>query len=207
MTYSMKINSDAKDVDQKSCKCSYCNNTAYITTSHITPIDQTANNNDKNAKGDIYGDNPYAVAIYFCKSCMKNTFMYFYKDYTKTASNELKIVFIDDDPMMCQVMKTFLKDYNITVFNDAVKGVIYIGQELPDLVILDIHMPQITGMEVLKIIKSDAKTSHIPVIILTGDDSYIMKEKAKAEQVASYMNKPFTRTMMTELVGTVIKKR
>ena len=63
-------------------------------------------------------------------------------------------------------------------------------EEQPDLVLLDMNLPRVNGIEVLQRIKSEAATKHIPVVMLTTSDSRIDKAQAYINHVNSYLVKP-----------------
>jgi CheY-like chemotaxis protein len=81
------------------------------------------------------------------------------------------ILVVDDSPMIIHLVSSILEDYHM---HFALNGqeAIEIIQSNPniDLVLLDIEMPKMDGYEVIKILKSDAKTKDIPVIYLTVKD-------------------------------------
>ena len=63
---------------------------------------------------------------------------------------------------------------------------------LPDLILLDIMMPDISGFDVLTVLKTSEKTRHIPIIIITGLDNVEDEEKDLALDAADFIHKPFS---------------
>ncbi len=81
-----------------------------------------------------------------------------------------KILLVDDDPLLVRMyQKKFENDgYLVAVANDGVEGLQKVSEFKPDLVLLDIMMPNMNGLEVLEKLKADKQTSSIPVVLLTN---------------------------------------
>lgn len=84
-----------------------------------------------------------------------------------------KILLIDDDELFLKTVKDSLgaMDYDIRLAKDGEQGLKIIKKEKPDLILLDILMPRIGGMNLLKIIKGDKKLNQIPVLITSNYSS------------------------------------
>jgi DNA-binding response OmpR family regulator len=83
-----------------------------------------------------------------------------------------KIVLVDDDVEFCEATKILLESqgYEVTLAYDGKEGLKKVRGEKPDLVILDVMMPEMNGYDVCVVIKADSKLNMIPVILLTGVD-------------------------------------
>lgn len=81
--------------------------------------------------------------------------------------------------------------YHIRHANNGYQALKEISVKLPDLIILDINMPEIDGYQVCQIIKSDPKTKEIPIIFLSGCDSAEDKIRAFNLGGIDYITKPF----------------
>ena len=79
-----------------------------------------------------------------------------------------KIVIIDDEINMCKILEKILRDenYDVISFNNPIEGIEHIKNDIPDVVLTDIKMPELNGIEVLKQVKEIDK--NIEVIILTA---------------------------------------
>jgi CheY-like chemotaxis protein len=99
----------------------------------------------------------------------------------KLSNKSLDIVVIEDNPDDVFLIELAIKKANIksctSVFNNGEEAISYLAKlidekvKLPDLILLDINLPKITGLEVLKKIKSNKSLKSIPTIIFTSSDS------------------------------------
>lgn len=112
-----------------------------------------------------------------------------------------KILIVEDDPLMQRMyQKAFAFDgYNVEVAGDGVEGLEKIRTSKPTVVLLDVMMPKMNGLEALEKIKSDPELKKIPVIMLTnlagsadaekalslGAVKYIVKSEQEPKQVVS----------------------
>jgi len=100
------------------------------------------------------------------------------------TENKIKILIIDDEEDFSFFLSRNLERlhiYEIITANNGKVGLKKAKQYNPDLIFLDIMMPGIDGLEVLKILKADKKTASIPVIMLTGRAEEEFKAKAGEE--------------------------
>jgi two-component system response regulator VicR len=114
-----------------------------------------------------------------------------------------KIAIIDDDPNIRELLYVNLqrRGYKAISEGDSTKSLEIIEEHMPDLVILDVMMPEIDGWELCKIIRDNYKFAHIKIVMLTAKstakDKMIGKEILKADE---YITKPFD---MGQLIQTV----
>ncbi len=123
-------------------------------------------------------------------------------------SDLIKVVFVDDDKLVCQVVQKFLVStgkYDVVTFTDSKKGLSYIKNTVPDVVLLDIHMPGMSGVELLQKIKDDPFTCHIPIAMLTGDDHEDMKDNAMSSYAEAYILKPATQESLDNAISAIVK--
>ena len=87
-------------------------------------------------------------------------------------AREKIILVVDDDPTVIELYKRMFKNYGLDVLvaRDGDKGLKMIKEQKPDFVILDIRMPKLDGIEVMKEVRKDASTKDTPVLILTNYD-------------------------------------
>jgi CheY-like chemotaxis protein len=117
-----------------------------------------------------------------------------------------KILVVDDDPDISSVLALSLNEQSYNVLNayDGLQAVAAAKREKPDMIILDLMLPEMDGFEVLKKIKSDSETMQIPIIIITGrgDDD---REKAIKLGANKYLLKPFTVKSLLEELDKILK--
>jgi DNA-binding response OmpR family regulator len=103
------------------------------------------------------------------------------------------ICVVDDEPGIREELKDWLADYGYGVLspNSAAEALEQIETFQPSLVILDIIMPDIDGLEVLARLKANPKTAAIPVIMLSAKKESSTIIRAQALKAADYFMKPF----------------
>ncbi len=113
---------------------------------------------------------------------------------------------VDDDPDMVAIIKTILevKGYALQFAHNGQEVFNLLAEQKPDLIILDIFMPQMDGLEVLTRLKGNPGTASIPVILLTANtehDDVLGGYKAGAE---CYIPKPFTKGQLLDGVNSIL---
>lgn len=106
-----------------------------------------------------------------------------------------KILLVDDDPLIIRMYQTKLsKDgYNISLAFNGEEAIIKAKKDKPDLILLDLMMPKMNGIETLEQLKKDSDTKDIPVVILTNlEDKKDDVEKAKKMGALNYWVKAET---------------
>lgn len=94
-----------------------------------------------------------------------------------------KLLVVEDDEMMLRMYSKLLSyvGFDIIVAKDGEEGLLKARTEKPSLIVLDIMMPKVNGLDVLKELKADVSTEHIPVVLLTNvSDDAILSEAFKA---------------------------
>lgn len=89
-----------------------------------------------------------------------------------------KILVVDDETVNLELISAiFIDSPNIMILtaSDGLEAMEVLKNHTPDVIVLDIRMPRMDGIEVLDALKSDQSTSHIPVVVLSGDE----KERKK----------------------------
>jgi signal transduction histidine kinase/DNA-binding response OmpR family regulator/ligand-binding sensor domain-containing protein len=103
-----------------------------------------------------------------------------------------KVLIVEDEKEIHQFLQDLLAEkYKIIVAYNGVEALEILENEIPDLIISDVMMPLMDGVELCKKIKTDIKTCHIPFIMLTAKDSVIHRIEGLESGANSYIPKPF----------------
>lgn len=119
-----------------------------------------------------------------------------------------RITVIDDDAMMQGVLRQILTHggYEVLLCSDGEKGLADVAADRPDLVLLDINLPDMDGHEVCRRLKADERVRHIPVVMLTGEardlDSRVRGLDCGADD---YMFKPVAPKLLLSRVASLLK--
>lgn len=118
-----------------------------------------------------------------------------------------KILIADDDDATRDLLSSLLRKegYEVVQADNGREAVELARKELPALVMTDIHMPVMDGLEACKAIKADSLTKTIPVIVLTVDGSIKEIEQAIALGAVTYITKPSSRAEILKVVKSILK--
>ena len=120
-----------------------------------------------------------------------------------------KILLVDDDEIHLTTAELFLKnDYEILKMHSGKEALEHLsGNEyVPDLVLLDIIMPNMDGWEVFRKFKEIAKMKNVPIVFLTAVENEDEKKKAFRLGIADFIHKPFNMTVLKDRVHEVFTK-
>jgi len=120
------------------------------------------------------------------------------------ASEQKLILVVDDTPLNISVITSALKDtYRTKVATNGPKALaIAAGEEQPDLILLDVMMPEMDGYEVCRRLKADPATREIPVIFLTAQTEAEDETRGFEVGAVDYVHKPFSPAVMKARVHT-----
>lgn len=121
----------------------------------------------------------------------------------------IRILVADDDPFIRRLVVFTLKKrgYEIIEAGDGKTALERIRTEKPDLAVLDVLMPEMTGLEVTKALSQDPETAKIPVLILSASAQQSEIEAGMASGARSYLVKPFEPKALGERVAEILEKR
>ena len=117
-----------------------------------------------------------------------------------------KILIVDDEPDLLELVRDTLEmaGYTVITASDGEEGLKSITEDSPDLVILDIKMPKIDGMEVLERVRKNPLLNELPVIMLTSLKGEGIIREAKEVGANDYIVKPFNQIDLLNRVKRVI---
>ena len=118
------------------------------------------------------------------------------------------VLIIDDNNGMRAYLRSILKDkYNVSEAADGKQGLEKACREVPKLVICDVMMPVMDGLEFTRQLKQNMATSHIPVILLTARSLSEQREEGYGTGADSYLTKPFSGSVLLARVDNLLRNR
>lgn len=119
---------------------------------------------------------------------------------------EKTILVVDDESHIRRLIEFTLKKgrYRLIMATNGREALELASAEMPDMIILDVLMPEMDGIEALRQLKGDTATAAIPVILLTGIGQSNTREKAEQEGTAVYLTKPFSPNKLLREVERMI---
>ena len=120
-----------------------------------------------------------------------------------------KILMIDDEKDICSLIKQNLElsgDHKVIIANNGKDGIAAAIHNKPDLILLDIIMPGLSGFDVLKKLKETEETTAIPVVMLTAVGTEEAKEKAMSLYNEDYLVKPVSTAVLRAKIEEVLSR-
>ena len=111
-----------------------------------------------------------------------------------------RILAIDDDPAQLQLLQRGLKraGFEVETARDGRDGLDKLKARPPDAVVLDLDMPELDGNRFLTLVKGHPATRRIPILVLSGRDSYESMRRTHAEGSDGYLTKPVALPQLIE---------
>jgi len=118
------------------------------------------------------------------------------------------ILIVDDDSEIIDYIKdTLISTYTVLSAENGKKGFEIALEEIPDIVISDVMMPIIDGIEMCRLIKQDVRTSHIPVVFLTAKGSLHDQKTGYDVGSDTYLTKPFSSNLLKSILKNILDTR
>ena len=112
------------------------------------------------------------------------------------------ILYVEDNEFNRKIVRDLLarRSYRLIEATDGEQGVAKAVEETPDLILMDVQLPKLSGLEATRKLRTDPKTAHIPIIIVTsfamsGDD-----QKAKDAGATGYLAKPYSPRELLDMI-------
>lgn len=117
-----------------------------------------------------------------------------------------KVLVVDDDRVIQQLLEVNLEleGYEVLTAGDGEQALVRVKEFSPDVVILDIMMPKLDGIEVCRRLKADPSTADLPVIFLSAKAQDLDRRRGYELGVAAYLTKPFDPQELIETVERVL---
>ena len=119
-----------------------------------------------------------------------------------------KVLIIDDEQDVIDLLSLHLRKagYALSTATDGATGLRLSREELPALIILDLMLPKMPGLEICKVLKTDAATRHIPVLMLTAKAEEIDRIVGLEFGADDYVTKPFSPRELVLRVGAILRR-
>lgn len=118
------------------------------------------------------------------------------------------VLIIDDNNGMRAYLRSILEDrYNVSEAADGRQGLEKARREVPKLIVCDVMMPVMDGLEFTRQLKEDIATSHIPVVLLTARSLPEQREKGYETGADSYLTKPFSGQVLLSRIDNLLRSR
>ena len=120
-----------------------------------------------------------------------------------------KVLVVDDNAQNLELLVAYLDSLNCRVFtaSNGVEALEKVRQEMPDLILLDIMMPRMSGFEVCRNLKSDPQTRDIPVVMVTALTELSDIERAVESGTDDFISKPINRLELVTRVKSLLRVR
>ncbi|GAB3384091.1 twitching motility response regulator PilH [Lysobacter fragariae] len=119
-----------------------------------------------------------------------------------------RILIVDDSPSQLMGIRRIVEKlgHEAIVAEDGAAGVEVCTRELPDLVLMDVVMPNLNGFQATRSISKNPATSHIPVVLVTTKDQDTDRMWGMRQGAKAYITKPFSEGDLSEIITQLIVK-
>lgn len=119
----------------------------------------------------------------------------------------LLLIVEDNNDILQYVKESLGNDYRILEGSNGQEGLSLAFNQIPDIIVSDIMMPEMDGIEMTKRLKGDIRTSHIPLILLTAKNTIDDKEEGYDSGADSYLTKPFSAKLLRSRIQNLLSNR
>lgn len=128
-------------------------------------------------------------------------------DYGKDDSKPLLIVVEDNDDIRNYIATELIDEYRIKTASNGLIAMNMALDDIPDIVISDVMMPEMDGIELCRRLKNDIRTSHVPIVLLTAKCTMDDKEEGYRYGADSYLTKPFSIKLLRTRLANLMDMR
>ena len=117
-----------------------------------------------------------------------------------------KVLVVDDEPNILISLEFLMQQagFDVITAEDGEQALAHVQQALPDLILLDISLPGISGFDVLEQLRQQTATAALPIIMLTAHGREVEREKGMALGADDYITKPFSTQALVEKVNALL---
>jgi CheY-like chemotaxis protein len=119
-----------------------------------------------------------------------------------------KVLIVEDNNDSLEIMNLFITKmgYQAIKAKNSYEAIIFAEAEEPDLIFMDMQLPDVDGVKTTAMLKQNPKTSHIPVVACTAWMSALLEEKAAKVGIGTYLIKPVSPRMLKETIEEHTKR-
>jgi CheY-like chemotaxis protein len=119
------------------------------------------------------------------------------------------ILIVEDNPLTQDLLCDMLESHGFKVLsaNDGIMGLHKVKEQLPDLIISDLQMPRLNGLELLHVLQQDPITAAIPFIVCTSETSRNMHHMALNQGASAFLNKPFDLARLIRIITAQLERK
>lgn len=117
------------------------------------------------------------------------------------------ILFVDDSASIRTLIKMILEEdgYNVLMSEDGQDAMKFFDGRIIDLVITDLHMPRLNGIELIKEVRKIKDYRFVPILFLTTETKPELKQEAKAAGATGWITKPFDKNKFLQVIKKVMR--
>lgn len=118
-----------------------------------------------------------------------------------------KILLVEDEPDILKVLRyrLFKKGYDVIIASNGKEAIELIQQHMPNLILTDIKMPLMDGIEIMNVIKNDTKLNHIPMLFITASSELLKKESIEQLKSENVFLKPIEMEKLVERIRNLME--
>ncbi|HEX2274964.1 MAG TPA: response regulator [Acidimicrobiales bacterium] len=123
-------------------------------------------------------------------------------------SRAVRVLVVDDDPVILELLRINfeIEGYEVLAATDGEQGLAKAREEEPDVVLCDIMMPRLDGIEVVTQLRGDPRTAHLPIVLLSAKAQKVEVDRGLSVGADDYVTKPFDPLELLDRVNTVLAK-
>ncbi len=127
---------------------------------------------------------------------------------SRDTQKRIKILVVDDERDFIDAVRSLLEErgYSIDYANDGIGALEIVKKDMPDLILLDIVMPNMDGITLLKKLKEKNETKDIPVIMLTVKDGQANRDLGLETGAYEYISKPYDSQVLLRQIRNILEK-
>jgi two-component system cell cycle response regulator DivK len=116
------------------------------------------------------------------------------------------ILYVEDNEFNLKIVRQLLSrtSYRLIEAMDGESGVATAQNELPDLILMDVQLPKLSGLDATRQLRTDAKTAAIPIVVITSFALSGDAEKAKAAGASAYLAKPYSPRELLQMIRNLV---